>query len=168
MRTYLVCKPDSEPLIEEVKSWIDDDIDDDVVVFTNSVSALEDIKIFKKPCIVFIQASKVAINGSNFLKMVKNLTPYTHVFVMCEGEQSHNAILHAMDLDENEFVCDNMQCYAVSHEAVEDRNKQLIKDVIGQAQLVEKMDIVVGNIKNKVNMLEKRTKRCAQKLQMIS
>lgn len=167
MRAYIIYEGDSVEVQKDITSWLPED--SDVKIFDNATNALEDIKTFSKPCIVFIQLSKIQINGIDFISYAKREMVCTYIFAICDGESSHDKIREMFGLDSEEIICDKRICpVAAAGKTCTNRNKMTIEATGNRIKMLSEISSSVREITIKIETMKRRAILWSQKLQMSS
>jgi hypothetical protein len=148
-----VRKSEAKTLAKEIQTWLPQDVE--VCEFTDSYQALQDIRQYNNPCIVYIQFSKIAINGKNFIEMTEDLSLYIHIFVICEGELSHTN-----DIQSCIYGTPCLLGTSCVIDIVNKKNNQNIGRGLQAQEAINRTNVVchIVDIKNKLNKIEEKTK----------
>lgn len=158
MRAYIIRRTDSGNLESKITSILAKDVE--IVSITDSYEALDSIKLYGKPCIVFIQTSKIANNGKDYISELKKCTPYTYVIVVCEGSPNHRASYSKCPIVCDTDVCNRLELIESIGSVVDIASKKV--------EAVCKLKESVCDIQNNIGKMKERTKLWATKFTMNS
>jgi hypothetical protein len=156
LRAYIIHRTDSENIKSKIASTLPRDIE--TVSLTNSYEALENIRLYGKPCLVFIQSSKIANNGIDYLSELKNTTPYTYVIVICEDTNGHKKSYSKFPT-----ICDSDLCGDSTESTA-----LFLNNAVRKVNAICLLKDSVGDIQNDVKKMKERTKLWATKFTMNS
>lgn len=150
MRVYII--QENVSIEEEARSLLP--YLSEVCCFESALKAFEDIKKYGKPCLVFIDFTKVVINGSHFIKMVKDY--YAYVFIICN--ESQKEACKQFDVGEEQIIAHGIAQHI----------RNFADKICNRVQILTHLHEAVDDIKNRIDSIQEKAKSWELKLRMNS